>query len=55
MSSAALRRAEKAIDMIETWSGAVDVIKQVMDVVSPIAAVCTTSICLSFAVLTLVT
>jgi hypothetical protein len=39
MSSAALRRAEEAIDMMETWSGAVNVIKQVMDAVSPIAAV----------------
>jgi hypothetical protein len=42
ISSAALRRAEEAINMIETWSSAVGVIKQVMDAVSPIAAVCTT-------------
>jgi hypothetical protein len=40
-SSDALRRAEEAINMIETWSSAVDVIKQVMDAVSQIAEVCT--------------
>jgi hypothetical protein len=41
MSSVALNRAQEAINMIETWSSAVDVIKQVMDAVGPIAAVCT--------------
>jgi hypothetical protein len=54
MSSAAVLRAQEAIDMIETWNGAVNVIKQVMDIVSPIAAVCTISFCLSFPELTLV-
>jgi hypothetical protein len=53
-SSVALSRAEEAINMIETWNGAVDVIKQVMDSVSQIAAVCTISFYLSFAELTLV-
>jgi hypothetical protein len=40
MLSAALSRAEDSIDTMETWSSAVDVIKQVVDAVSPIAAVC---------------
>jgi hypothetical protein len=40
MLSAALGRAEDAINTMETWSSAVDVIKRVMDAVSPIAAVC---------------
>ena len=53
ISSAALNRAEEAINMIATWSSAVDVIKQVMNAVSLIAAVCTISFCLLFAVLTL--
>ena len=38
--NAALSRAEDAINTMETWSSAVDVIKRVMDAVSPIAAVC---------------
>jgi hypothetical protein len=38
--SAALCRAEDAINTMETWNSAVDVIKRVMDAVSPIAAVC---------------
>jgi hypothetical protein len=40
MLSAALGRAEDAINTMETWNSAVDVIKRVMDAVSPIAAVC---------------
>jgi hypothetical protein len=36
---AGLRRAEEAINTMETWSSAVDVMKQVMDAVSQIAAV----------------
>jgi hypothetical protein len=47
VSDTALHRAEESIDMMETWSSAVDVIKQVMDAVSPIAAVCTLSFCFS--------
>jgi hypothetical protein len=39
MLTAALSRAEDAINTMETWSSAVDVIKRVMDAVSPIAAV----------------
>jgi hypothetical protein len=40
MSGAALSSAEEAINMMETWSSAVDVMKQVMDAVGSIAAVC---------------
>jgi hypothetical protein len=40
MLTAALSRAEDAINTMETWSSAVDVIKRVMDAVSAIAAVC---------------
>jgi hypothetical protein len=40
MSGATLGRAEEAINTMDTWCGAVDVIKQVMDAVGPIAAVC---------------
>jgi hypothetical protein len=46
MSSATLGRAEEAINAMDTWSSAVDVIKQVMDAVGPIAAVCLVSFCL---------
>jgi hypothetical protein len=35
-----LRRAEETLNAMETWSIAVDVVKRVMDAVSPIAAVC---------------
>jgi hypothetical protein len=48
----ALRRADEAVNAMETWSIAVDVIKRVMDAVSPIAAVCPTSFYLSFTELT---
>jgi hypothetical protein len=48
LSDAALHRAEKAINTMETWSSAVDVIKRVMDTVSTIAAVCSISIYSSF-------
>jgi hypothetical protein len=47
---AALSRAEEAINTMETWSSAVDVIKQVMDAVSQIAAVRLISFLLSFVV-----
>jgi hypothetical protein len=36
----ALDRTEEALDMVKTWSSAVDIIKRVMDAVSPIAEVC---------------
>jgi hypothetical protein len=36
----ALRHAEEAINTMETWHGAVKIVKQVMDIVSPIAEVC---------------
>jgi hypothetical protein len=52
ISRTALRRAEEAVNAMETWSIAVDVIKRVMDAVSPVAAVCPTSFCLSLAELT---
>jgi hypothetical protein len=48
ISDGALRRAEEAINTMETWSSAVDVIKQVMDAVSQIAAVRLISFLLSF-------
>jgi hypothetical protein len=35
-----LRRTEEALNAMETWSIAVDVVKRVMDAVGPIAAVC---------------
>jgi hypothetical protein len=38
-----LRRAEETLNAIETWGIAVDVLKRVMDTVSPIAAVCSIS------------
>jgi hypothetical protein len=40
MLCAALSRAEDAINTMESWSSAVDVMKRVMDAVSAIAAVC---------------
>jgi hypothetical protein len=46
MSGAALGRAEQAINAMETWNSAVDIIKQVMDAVSSIAAVCPVLFCL---------
>jgi hypothetical protein len=52
MSGAALSSAEEAINMIKTWSNAVDVMKQVMDAVGPIAAVCPIPFWVSFAELT---
>jgi hypothetical protein len=52
MLSAALGRAEDAINTMETWSSAVDVIKRVMDAVSPIAAVCPYIVCLFITKLT---
>jgi hypothetical protein len=36
----AVRHAEEAINTMETWHGAVKIVKQVMDIVSPIAEVC---------------
>jgi hypothetical protein len=48
MSDATLGRAEEALDAMESWSSAVDIIKQVMDAVSSIAAVCPLSFCLFF-------
>jgi hypothetical protein len=44
LTGAALHRAEKAIDTMETWSGAVDIIKRVTDAVGSIAAVCPISL-----------
>jgi hypothetical protein len=52
MPRMALRQATEALNTMETWSVAVDVIKRVMDAVSPIAAVCLASFCLSFSELT---
>jgi hypothetical protein len=40
LTGAALHRAEKAINTMETWGIAVGVIKRVMDTVGPIAAEC---------------
>jgi hypothetical protein len=40
MSGIDLRRAEEAVNTMETWGSAVGVVKQVMDAVSPIASVC---------------
>jgi hypothetical protein len=54
-SRSALRRAEEAvkdINTIKTWQKAVTNIKWVMDTVTPIAAVCPISFCLSVAELT---
>jgi hypothetical protein len=42
--SRTLYSAEEAMDMIKTWSSAVDVVKQVMDLVSPIVNVCLRSV-----------
>jgi hypothetical protein len=39
MSLTALRQAEEAIEAMKTWSGAVEVVKHVMDAVRPIAEV----------------
>jgi hypothetical protein len=39
MSVTALRHAEEAIEAMKTWNGAVEVVKQVMDAVRPIAEV----------------
>jgi hypothetical protein len=52
MLGVALCHAEEALNAMETWSSAVDVIKLVMDAVSPIAAVCPVSFCLSLSELT---
>jgi hypothetical protein len=52
MSGAALSSAEEAINMMETWSSAVDVMKQVMDAVGSIAAVCPIPFWVSLAELT---
>jgi hypothetical protein len=41
----AIRRAEEAIDTMETWGIAVGVVKQVMDAVGPIASVCPKQFC----------
>jgi hypothetical protein len=35
-----LDRAEEAMDMVKTWKNTVDIIKRVMDTVSPILEVC---------------
>jgi hypothetical protein len=46
MSRDALRRAQKAVDNIDTmktWKSAVNVVKWVMEAVSPIAEVCPVS------------
>ena len=43
MSRDTLRRAEETVDTMKTWKTAVNVIKRVMDTVSPIAAVCPAS------------
>ena len=43
-SGSALHRAEEATDAMKTWNSAVDVIKRVMDTVSPIAEVCPVSL-----------
>jgi hypothetical protein len=43
-SRSALHRAEEATDTMETWNSAVDIIKRVMDTVSPIAEVCPISL-----------
>jgi hypothetical protein len=40
----ALRHAKEAINTMETWHGAVKIVKQVMDIVSPIAEVCPMSL-----------
>jgi hypothetical protein len=52
MLSIALRRAEEAVNMMETWGIAVGVVKEVMDAVGPIASVCPNLICLFSAELT---
>jgi hypothetical protein len=44
VSRTALRQAEGATDTMKTWNSAVDVIKRVMDTVSPIAEVCPVSL-----------
>jgi hypothetical protein len=51
ISDAALHRAEEAMNTMETWSSAVDVVKQVMDAVSQITAVRLISFPLSFVAL----
>jgi hypothetical protein len=52
MPRIALRRAEEAVNTMETWAVAVGVVKQVMDAVSPIASVCSNLFFLFFAELT---
>jgi hypothetical protein len=42
-SRTTLHRAEKAMDTIKTWKSAVSVIRRVMDIGGPIAAVCPVS------------
>jgi hypothetical protein len=53
MPRIALRRAEEAVNTMESWGIAVGVVKQVMDAVGPIASVCPKRLCF-FAELTLV-
>jgi hypothetical protein len=38
--SRTLDRAEEAMDTVKTWKNAVDIIKRVMDTVSPVLEVC---------------
>jgi hypothetical protein len=42
--SRTLDHAREAMDMLKTWKRAVDVIKQLMDVIGPVAEVCVTSV-----------
>jgi hypothetical protein len=47
MPRIALRRAEEAVNTMESWGIAVGVVKQVMDAVGPIASVCPKLLCFS--------
>jgi hypothetical protein len=49
MPRIALRRAEEAVNTMESWGMAVGVVKQVMDAVSPVASVCPKLFCLFLA------
>jgi hypothetical protein len=49
MPRIALRRAEEAVNTMESWGIAVGVVKQVMDAVGPIASVCPNPFWLFFA------
>jgi hypothetical protein len=49
MQGIVLRRAEEAVNTMETWGIAVGIVKQVMDAVGPIASVCPNLFCLFFA------